>query len=225
MVLREVEKSGTAFRYWGAIDEICERLNAGQMYLAEPLVRKLICRIFHYARIINAKTGQEHTPLSLKTTLDESYFDKYRRGLIEMAELSSFSRGTVAVAFQKLIDALFEEKTTSSKTVMDRLPAYFLDEPVTDQIQETERNVFIDPLRGRRIQFDTVHGVKGETHDATIYLETEMKGSSDIVRILPQLGIGRGSSSPLYNYSRKLVYVGMSRPKSLLCLAVQESTY
>ena len=55
--------------------------------------------------------------------------------------------------------------------------------------------------------------------------ETEIKKSSDIVRILPFLGIGKVGASSLYDYSRKLAYVGMSRPRKLLCLAVQESTY
>ena len=108
---------------------------------------------------------------------------------------------------------------------MSKLPAYFLEEPSTEVVCETDQNVFVEPIRGRRIQFDTIHGVKGETHDATLYLETEMKNSSDIVRILPYLGIGKAGSSSLFDYSRKLAYVGMSRPRKLLCLAVQESTY
>lgn len=97
--------------------------------------------------------------------------------------------------------------------------------PVDVLAKEMERNVYVDPIRGRRIQFDTIHGVKGETHDATLYLETELRRSSDIVRILPYFGIKKTWSSPLYDYSRKLAYVGMSRPKKLLCIAVQESTY
>ena len=97
--------------------------------------------------------------------------------------------------------------------------------PVDVLAKEMERNVYVDPIRGRRIQFDTIHGVKGETHDATLYLETEMKNSSDVVRILPYYGVGRIGSTTLYNYSRKLAYVGMSRPRYLLCLAIQESTF
>ena len=92
-------------------------------------------------------------------------------------------------------------------------------------VQDINHNVYVEPFRGRRIQFDTIHGVKGETHDATLYLETEMSRSSDIVRVLPWFGIGRVGNSSLYDYSRKLVYVGMSRPRKLLCLAIQESTY
>lgn len=219
------KRSGGAFRYWGAIDEICIELKAGKMDCAELLIRKLICRMFHYLRITNAKTGKEHTSASLKKTLDEKYFDEYRENLIEIAKLSEYSRAMVSDAFCKLIDALFAQSALKEKNVMSKLPSHFLEESKVGPVQGTERNVFVDPIRGRRILFDTVHGVKGETHDATLYLETEMKRSSDIVRILPCLGIGKAGSSPLFDYSRKLVYVGMSRPKKLLCLAVQESTY
>lgn len=85
--------------------------------------------------------------------------------------------------------------------------------------------MLIDPIRGRRIVFDTIHGVKGETHDATLYLETERKGASDLSRILPCFGTGRKGKQKLYDYSRKLAYVGMSRPKKLLCVAMKSSTY
>ena len=75
------------------------------------------------------------------------------------------------------------------------------------------------------IEFDTIHGVKGETHDATLYLETDRQGASDLNRILPYYGVGKLGSSNLFDYSRKLAYVGMSRPKKLLCVAMQAKTY
>ena len=91
--------------------------------------------------------------------------------------------------------------------------------------RKNEKNIFIDPIRGRRIIFDTIHGVKGETHDATLYLETDRKRASDLSRILPYYGVGKLGSSDLFDYSRKLAYVGMSRPKKLLCVAMQAKTY
>lgn len=218
-------RAGSTFRFWGAIDDVCEKLNLGQIDWAEPIIRKLICRVFHYAGITNARTGRDHSAASLKKTLDENHFDVYRDHLIGMVELSEYTRETVSAAFRNLIEALFAQSSFSGQDVMNRLPSHFMEEADTDPVQEAERNVFIDPLRGRRIQFDTIHGVKGETHDATLYLETEMSRSSDIVRILPFLGIEKAGSSPLFDYSRKLVYVGMSRPRKLLCLAVQESTF
>ena len=217
--------TSNAFRYWGAIDEICERLKAGQMYLVEPLIRKLICRVFHYAGMRNAKTGKEHTSTTLKETLNDKYSNEYRDSLIAMAKLFDYNRETVSMAFHNLIDALFTKLPITGHDIMCNLPAYFMEEPIIDQVPQTEQNTYIDPIRGRRIQFDTVHGVKGETHDATLYLETEMSGSSDIIRILPWLGVGKEGTSRLFDYSRKMVYVGMSRPKFLLCLAIRESTY
>lgn len=157
--------------------------------------------------------------------LDENYFDEYRESLIAMAELTEYTRKTISDTFGKLIKMLYEHFALAGQSIMSNLPLHFMEASLATRLRRTEENVFVDPLRGRRIQFDTIHGVKGETHDATLYLETEMKKASDIARVLPWLGIGRPSSSSLYDYSRKLVYVGMSRPKKLLCLAIQESTY
>lgn len=213
------------FRYWSAIDELCDKMRAGRMDRAEPIIRKLICRVFHYSGITNADTGREHTLVTLKKTLDEKHFDEYRENLIAMAELHEYSRSTVSDAFRKLIKTLFRRSPLTGQDVMSKLPSHFMEDLQANPVQEKERNVYVDPIRGRRIQFDTIHGVKGETHDATLYLETEMSRSSDIVRILPYFGVEKAGTSPLFDYSRKLVYVGMSRPRKLLCLAIQESTY
>lgn len=215
----------SSFLYWRAIDDICNELRIGRMDLVEPIIRKLICRIFHYLRITNANTGKEHTSMSLKHRLDEKYYDEYRGNLFALTELTEFTRTTVSHAISKLLENLFRQSPLSGQDIMSKLPSNFMTEPLDILIEEKERNVYIDPIRGRHIQFDTIHGVKGETHDATLYLETETKNSSDIVRILPYLGVGKVGASSLFDYSRKLVYVGMSRPRKLLCLAIQESTY
>lgn len=124
------------------------------------------------------------------------------------------------------INELLKTKNPQENDIFDRLPAYFLDKSaVVNQIEKNEKNVFIDPIRGRRIEFDTIHGVKGETHDATLYLETDRQGASDLNRILPYYGVGKPGKSNLFDYSRKLAYVGMSRPKRLLCVAMQAKTY
>lgn len=219
------KKKSSNFRYWEAIDDLCDMLKEGHMYLAEPLIRTLICRIFHYAGVTNSKTKIEHTPSSLREVLNEKYYDDYRDKLVELSELVDFCRATVSAAFRSMLETLLTHCSITLHNVMGKMPTWFMEESITKQDQNVEQNVYFDPIYGRRIQFDTIHGVKGETHDATLYLETEMRRSSDIVRILPWLGVGKAGSSPLYDYSRKLVYVGMSRPRTLLCLAIQESTY
>ena len=142
-----------------------------------------------------------------------------------MTELTELSRATVTDALGEILESLFIKHSLTKQDIMSRLPKHFMVELSTEVVRETDYNVYVEPSRGRRIQFDTIHGVKGETHDATLYLETEMKRSSDIVRILPYLGAGKAGSTNLHDYSRKLAYVGLSRPRYLLCLAVQESTF
>lgn len=71
---------------------------------------------------------------------------------------------------------------------------------------------------------DTVYNVKGETHAATLYLETYYK-KYDLERIIEYLKqnhfvpTGKDLSDAL-----SIAYVGMTRPSHLLCLAISEDT-
>lgn len=212
-------------KYWGIIGEICSHLQQGKLYRAESLVRKLMCRIFHYLGVKNTKNGKEYTTLSIRAALREKYNNVYPECVLRLAQLSDYTRESVDAVIHAMIDTLLNVNPRNGKSIFDDVPAHFMEKPANDQDVKTERNVFIEPLRGRRIQFDTVHGVKGETHDATLYLETESSNGSDIGRALYYYGVGRAGSPALYSYSRKIVYVGMSRPRKLLCVAIQDSTY
>ena len=218
-------KQHDKYKYWGIVDEICTQLQYGKLYRAESLICKLICRLFHYAGINSAKTGKEHTPSSLRLTLKERYNNIYAEHVLRLTELADYTRTSVSQAIRSLIDTLLISTLPLGESIFDLVPAHFMEELEEVQKDSGDKNVFIDPIRGRRIQFDTVHGVKGETHDATLYLETEKNRGSDIGRVLCYYGIGQPGTSPLYDYSRKIVYVGMSRPRKLLCVAIQESTY
>lgn len=218
-------KQQKEYKYWGTIDEVCTQLQQGKLYKAESIICKLICRLFHYAGVNNAKTGKEYTPSSLRMTLKERYNDLYTEHILGLTQLSDYSRSTVDQAIRIMVDSLLVETLPPEKSIFNLVPTHFMEEPREPQKDGDDKNVFIDPIRGRRIQFDTVHGVKGETHDATLYLETEKNRGSDIGRVLCYYGIGQLETSALYDYSRKLVYVGMSRPRKLLCVAIQESTY
>lgn len=72
------------------------------------------------------------------------------------------------------------------------------------------------------IKVNTIHGEKGETHTATLYLETYYNKKHDSERISEQL-MGNAISIPStndQNMAAKLAYVAMSRPERLLCFAV-----
>ena len=214
------------YNYWVLVDDITASLLDGNLYKAERIVRKLLCRIFHYAKVRHPVSGKEYSVVTIKRSLDDEYREIYRQWIYEMSRLQNVEREAIDCLMQKKINELLKITNPQADDIFDYLPEYFLDKVATkSQTEKFEKNIFIDPIRGRRIEFDTIHGVKGETHDATLYLETDRQGASDLNRILPYYGIGKLRSSPLFDYSRKLAYVGMSRPKKLLCVAMQAKTY
>lgn len=95
--------------------------------------------------------------------------------------------------------------------------------------QPVERNVLTHD--GVRVEVATVHRVKGETHTATLYMETFYEkgggGSYESERLAPQFhGQPLGDKMhDLVRQSAKMMYVGFSRPTHLLCFALHESRF
>ena len=70
-----------------------------------------------------------------------------------------------------------------------------------------------------KIEVSTIHGVKGETHTATCYLETFFR-DYDIKRIINYInGMYSEPSQKTVIQNLKMAFVGMSRPSHLLCVA------
>lgn len=214
------------YSYWVLVDEIAQYLLEGKLYKAEQSVRRLLCRVFHYIPIKHPVSGKDYTMVTMKKLLDDKYRESYCQWIYEMSRMQKIERCSVDQMVRQRINELLRINDPSRPDIFTALPESFLEEATgANFVDISEKNVLIDPIRGRRIVFDTIHGVKGETHDATLYLETNRQGASDLNRILPYFGVGRCCSSNLHDSSRKLAYVGMSRPKKLLCVAMQAATY
>ncbi|MBL4898649.1 MAG: hypothetical protein JKX76_03255 [Colwellia sp.] len=91
-----------------------------------------------------------------------------------------------------------------------------------DEVDLSAGNVFRGE-NGRNIEVGTIHSVKGETHDATLVLETKYH-QNDIQQLLNHIaGIDSGKivGRRKIKFAR-LLYVASSRPRHLLCLAVHK---
>lgn len=219
-------KKNSEYNYWGLLDEITKELLKGKLYRVEYFVRKLLCRIFHYLDIKNDISKREFTVTTIKKFLNDMYKDMYRQWIYDLTRLNNIDRVTIDNIMRQNINELLKHMNHDVDNIFNCLPESFLyKDSVVRQTEKYEKNIFIDPISGCRIKFDTIHGVKGETHDATLYLETDRQGASDLSRIIPYFGVGKLRDSNLVDYSRKLAYVGMSRPRKLLCVAMQAKTY
>lgn len=84
-----------------------------------------------------------------------------------------------------------------------------------------------------KLSFDTVNGVKGETHTATLYLQTKYKNYygdlSDINQIIDFMDGTKDINNETdiddsIQQALNIAYVAMSRPTHLLCLAIHQDT-
>jgi hypothetical protein len=74
-----------------------------------------------------------------------------------------------------------------------------------------------------QIEVSTIHSVKGQTHLATLVLETYYKRQYDLQKLLPYL---KGAGPPIGQLDSfiadhmKRVFVAITRPTELVCLAM-----
>ena len=93
-----------------------------------------------------------------------------------------------------------------------------------DTLNDPSRNIYKNETA--EIEIATIHSVKGETHIATLYMETAYKGKSENQRIGAQLcGIPYQGKQEVTLMTLRMAYVAMSRPRYLLCFAIQKSNF
>lgn len=79
-------------------------------------------------------------------------------------------------------------------------------------------NCLYTPNKKIKVEVDTIHGVKGETHDATLVFETTHNRTKDVSCCLT------GTKSTNKEKFKKQLYVATTRARALLCIAVDSTT-
>lgn len=96
--------------------------------------------------------------------------------------------------------------------------------PEAEADGKSSKNVFIYKSAGRRLslRFETVHAVKGETHSATLLVETYSNKAHDLKSLLPVLtGHTHGSQLAQTKLNCCMcAYVALTRPSGMICLAM-----
>lgn len=95
---------------------------------------------------------------------------------------------------------------------------------IKERILSNNDNIFsyIEGGRKANIKVGSIHSIKGETHTATLVLETFMR-KNNLKDLLPYLGDsnrGKGKN-PTQRLRMRVHYVAMTRPTHLLCLAMK----
>lgn len=95
-----------------------------------------------------------------------------------------------------------------------------------EKYRNAENFNIVEPEDGISVVFDTIHGVKGQTHDATLVLETKFSRSMDVGTLINNFSDSgaKRKGNPQSKKFMKQLYVAMSRPKSVLCIAVHKDS-
>lgn len=76
------------------------------------------------------------------------------------------------------------------------------------------------------VDITSIHSVKGQTHIATLYLESFYQGSYESEKLSQQfLGNAFNDRRVHHKSSTKMAYVGLSRPTDLLCIAIHQTRF
>lgn len=171
--------------------------------------------------------GKRHTPQTLLRTLRTDHPERFRRltkGLTAMCT-AAWSDPHCRIermweAYECALAAVAPDLSEKGKRLLreparaDRTAAIHVAQQALNTYRHTSSKSTLD------IRLSTIHGIKGKSLDATLVLET-LHIKHDLSRVLRLAleGEPRRPSAHLMKQARR-VYVGVSRPRYLLFLAV-----
>lgn len=101
-----------------------------------------------------------------------------------------------------------------------------INETLSEDQTTEHRNVYHGDNGTIDIEVSTVHAVKGETHAATLYLETFYNRHHESDRLAEQFkGVSYTGTDEDTLKNLRVAYVGMSRPRYMLCVAIQKDRF
>lgn len=200
--------------------EIIRQLSNGRLYKVTQVIEELLVLVSRCHNMRTEKNGF-YTKTYVRRIVAERVNDGYRGGILQLAATYALNpdkvEHNILMLLSSLCQVIFGEDWSAEELSQELSEA---------SGSETRRQpIPFSYDGGITVSLSTIHGVKGETHDATLYLETEHSHSSDLKRIMP-LFVGKPlREQEIVERARRCAYVGMSRPRHLLCVAMKAKTY
>ena len=191
-----------------------ENVNYYRKMIINALLKVL--RLLNIKDELNSRYFTERSLIKyLSTTNDNIFYDYFN---LKMADWCSKINNGENI-FDELKDFIENDfcqffNITDLENIVDFLNNY--SDIVSSEQAEFQGTNTYKHESGIDIEVATIHSVKGETHTATLYLETFYYGC-DIEQIISNLQ--KNADGARHIQRLKMAYVGMTRPKHLLCVA------
>jgi len=192
----------------------------------EPIRKNILNALIKILRLEGIYYTKRELLVYLSQNKNEDYLVLSKNLYLWSIDIIKGKFGDVYVSIKKYIPeflAIFNKSITISTSFINTSTNAFLlkEEPIKILNKEN--------IHGFDIDIATVHSVKGETHTATLYLETYYQNGNDNYeseRLSDQFKYKNFKKTQKYHkQSAKMAYVGFSRPTHLLCVAVCRSRF
>ena len=145
-----------------------------------------------------------------------------------MKMLANNEKQTIKEEMQQYIGSNLVVYMPDLQSAQTQIEQFFVegDGDVPNERTANATNIYHDEQTGVDIEVASVHAVKGETHMATLYMETTYYGytESQVLKKALEGDVYKKDGGRRIQISR-LMYVGMSRPKHLLCFAINKDHF
>jgi len=199
---------------------------------AKQIFLDSICESLKLSKIKNPINQSYFTPFSFQKYLnDAGHTDKILKMNLKFADWILNLKKTISVKSEliAMIRAIIKFFDGQSNNELEK---FFATSDVELDEEKPEMKVyqFVEGQESVEIHFDTVHGVKGETHTATLFLETYTRIYDIGGKILDFIiadNLGKAKLRKNNACYKKLphAYVAMTRATHLLAIAVHKDRF
>lgn len=188
-----------------------------------------IIRVLDVAGIKDETSKRHYTPSSLNYLWKHDHEESYHQFREHMAEvfLMALNSSATPVMLRDQIRSAILPVWPIGEKASNFINGDSIDAALEVGIGSAQtKNQFVDD-NGIVIHVGTVHSAKGETHTATLYLETNYYTSTDAKRLIDFLEGDRPEAQtkkPHHQQNLKVAHVAFSRPTHLLAFACRASS-
>ncbi len=190
-------------------------------------LRNAVLRVLAIGGMKNPESGQSFTSQTFRRWLryekPTAYAELQQKMSVWIMELRTINN--IHEVREEIIKYLNSAEWIQLKNG-EKVKAFLKENSLEVQIDEEQPvNIFKDDESGIEIKVATVHSVKGETHTATLYLDTYYQKKVDSERIMEFLegNFSEDETRRAYHIENlKIAHVAFSRPSHLLAFACHE---
>jgi hypothetical protein len=197
----------------------------------EPLRKNILNALLKILRLENINTSdtRPYTKKKLIDLIREKDFKKYEELNLN---LYNWSIGIIKgktndvwneiKAYVPIFFTIFSENALSTSLTFLNTDAENIAVAENTELETTNHY----KEEGLEIEITSVHSVKGQTHCATLYLESYYHSNYESDRLANQfLGNNFNDRRVHHKSAVKMAYVGFSRPTDLLCIAIHKDRF